>query len=694
MPSDQPSRMLAVILGASTFPNAPKLAEGRAFYNSAADVKEYLGEEQGLALPRQNIFSLFDDSHSASEQLVEVAKFLRGRTGEPKDSRPEDLLIYYVGHGLFTRGDQAYCLAVRSTDEIDEGATSIRASSLAGIIKENAAFLRRFLILDCCFAASIHKEFQSGALTAARVQIGNEFPERGTALLCSSNAREPSLAPQGLDHTMFSNALIQALRKGHQAGGPRLSFSELGDLIKENLRTAYPDSWVRPEVHSPDQRAGDIAHIPLFPNPAYGELEAGEKQDRQAYAGRERESAEARATDAPVSVGSQPEERERRRAAERTRLEQEEREHQAAAAKARLDQQERQRLAATERARLERIEEREVAGAISVGPSGAEEVRKRIVEVPPSQATRSGFLSASPSWVKYASLGAVILVAAALLYYVFVPSPGVPRITSLSPATGPPGTVVTISGKNFGANQGGSMVRFGNATAPVSSWSGTSSVVTVPKAAVGPANVVISINNKDSAPVTFTVSGAPVATSLSPASGPPGTTVTISGVNFGTTQGNSTVRFGSVTAPITYWSENSVVATVPPLRKGTENAVLSVNGVDSAALRFTVAGGPPPPEPSVVHKPVVNSAEYQQVKDHLMQTQAQAQAVLGQWNRTAAEVTRNGGSLRSDEQTALNLLRSSMSGASRSLQAGDLSGATHSLNTADQQIKLLQQYAE
>ena len=682
MPDDQPSRMLAVLLGASTFPNAPKLAEGRAFYNSAADVKEYLGEEQGLALPRQNILSLFDDSHSAPEQLVEVAKFLERRTRELKSEGfpPEDLLIYYVGHGLFTRGDQAYCFAVRSTDEIDEGATSIRASNLAGIIKEKAAFLRRFLILDCCFAASIHKEFQSGALTAARVQIGNEFPERGTALLCSSNAREPSLAPQGLDHTMFSNALIQALRQGHKSGGPRLSFSELGDLIKENLRTAYPDSWVRPEVHSPDQRAGDIAHIPLFPNPAYGEPEAVE-------------SAETCATDASVSVGSQPEEREQQRASERTRLEQEKRKGQAAAAKARLDQQERHRLAATERARLEQIEDREVAGAISVGPSGAGAVRKRIEEAPTSQATRSGFLSASPSWVKYASLGAVILVAAALLYYVVVPSPGVPSITSLSPATGPPGTVVTISGKNFGANQGGSMVRFGNATVPVSSWSGTSSVVTVPKAAVGPANVVVSVNNKDSAPVTFTVSGAPVATSLSPASGPAGTTVTISGVDFGATQGNSTVRFGSVTAPITYWSEDSIAAKVPELRQGPGNVVVSVNGVDSAPLRFTVGHVVPSPGP-VINKSVVNSPEYQQVKDHLMQTQAQAQAVLGQWNRTAAEVARNGGSLRSDEQTALNLLRGSMSSASRSLQAGDLAGATHSLNTADQQIKLLQQYAE
>jgi hypothetical protein len=276
MPDEQPSRALAVLLGASTFPNAPKLAEGRAFYISAADVKEYLCDQAGLALPRRNVLSLFDDSRSPSDQLVEVAGFLTRRSLELKaeGTRVGDLFIYYVGHGLFTRGDQAYCLAIRSTNEINEGATSIRASDLAGVIKENAAFLRRYLIFDCCFAASIHKEFQSGPLTAARVQLAEEFPERGTALLCSSNAHEPSLAPRGLEHTMFSNALLQALRNGREGIGARLSFSELGDLIKENLRTAYPDSWVRPEVHSPDQREGDIASIPIFPNPAFHESDA------------------------------------------------------------------------------------------------------------------------------------------------------------------------------------------------------------------------------------------------------------------------------------------------------------------------------------------------------------------------------------------------------------------------------------
>ena len=68
---------------------------------------------------------------------------------------------------------------------------------------------------------------------------------------------------------MFSDALLISLRKGHNQFGRRISVSELGDLVKWNLQKAYPQGWVRPEVHSPEQRDGDIARIPMFPNAAY-----------------------------------------------------------------------------------------------------------------------------------------------------------------------------------------------------------------------------------------------------------------------------------------------------------------------------------------------------------------------------------------------------------------------------------------
>jgi hypothetical protein len=283
--------MLALLLGASSFRRSPKLAQGRAFYDSAQDFHEYLTSSGGLGLPRTNVNWLFDDTRSPSDQLQDIGDFLENRSAVLKQEglQPQDLIVYYVGHGLFWGPDHNYCLAVRATDERNDGLTSIRVSDLASILKVSARFLRKFLILDCCFSAAAYKEFQSGPLSAGRTKLLTELPQRGTTLLCSASAQDPSLAPEGLSRTMFSDSLLRALRLGHPLLGSRLSLSELGDLVKTNVREAYPNNWVRPEVHSPDQREGDVASIPLFPNSAY--LDPGAKTEKVA-----RENAEAQRT--------------------------------------------------------------------------------------------------------------------------------------------------------------------------------------------------------------------------------------------------------------------------------------------------------------------------------------------------------------------------------------------------------------
>jgi hypothetical protein len=273
MPESEPRarQTLALVLGASTFRRAPKLAQGRAFYDSAQDFYEYLISADGLGLSQENVDWHFDDSKSPSDQLQEIRDFIESRSAalRQEGAQPQDLIVYYVGHGLFSGADNAYCLAIRETDERNEGLTSIRASDLASIIKTAARFLRKFLILDCCFSATAYREFQSGPLTVGRVKILDELPQKGTTLLCSASARDQSIAPQGLSRTMFSDSLLRALRQGHPDLDARMSLSELGDLVKRNIREAYPSSWVRPEVHSPDQREGDIASVPLFPNAAF-----------------------------------------------------------------------------------------------------------------------------------------------------------------------------------------------------------------------------------------------------------------------------------------------------------------------------------------------------------------------------------------------------------------------------------------
>jgi hypothetical protein len=83
-------------------------------------------------------------------------------------------------------------------------------------------------------------------------------------------------------------------------------------------------------------------------------------------------------------------------------------------------------------------------------------------------------------------------------------------------------------------------------------------------------------------------------TSLNPTSGLVGTSVTIGGANFGAAQGTSTVKFGATTATATSWSAASIVATVPA-GATTGNVVVTVGGVASNGVSFTVQADTTPP---------------------------------------------------------------------------------------------------
>jgi RHS repeat-associated protein len=79
----------------------------------------------------------------------------------------------------------------------------------------------------------------------------------------------------------------------------------------------------------------------------------------------------------------------------------------------------------------------------------------------------------------------------------------------------------------------------------------------------------------------------PAITSLSPTSGAIGTSVTITGTNFGSPQGGSTVTFNGTSASVSTWSLTSIVATVPS-GATTGNVVVTVSGLASNGMSFTV----------------------------------------------------------------------------------------------------------
>jgi hypothetical protein len=168
--------------------------------------------------------------------------------------------------------------------------------------------------------------------------------------------------------------------------------------------------------------------------------------------------------------------------------------------------------------------------------------------------------------------------------------PSLPTITSLNPASGVVGTTVTIGGANFGATPGASTVTFNGTAASPTSWGATSIVAPVPAGATS-GNVFVTVGGQTSNGVSFTVvtSSQPTITGLNPTSGSVGTPVTITGANFGTTQGSSTVTFNGTAAVATSWSLNRIVASVPD-GATTGIVVVRVNGQVSNGVMFTVVG--------------------------------------------------------------------------------------------------------
>jgi hypothetical protein len=183
-----------------------------------------------------------------------------------------------------------------------------------------------------------------------------------------------------------------------------------------------------------------------------------------------------------------------------------------------------------------------------------------------------------------------------------------PHITSYSPLSGPPETVLTIHGTGFGTTQGSSSVSVQSAltnawtTWKPTSWSDTEIAVSVPdKTANGQVYFSVNVNGLQSiGTYGFRVGIPPVISSYSPLFGPQGTVVTIHGTGFGQTQNGSYLEILSLVtgtyttwAP-TSWNDTEIVASVPAeMPLGKIYLIVEVDEVQSFGWDGFTVGVPP-----------------------------------------------------------------------------------------------------
>jgi hypothetical protein len=158
-----------------------------------------------------------------------------------------------------------------------------------------------------------------------------------------------------------------------------------------------------------------------------------------------------------------------------------------------------------------------------------------------------------------------------------------PTIASFAPLTGYSGTIITIKGQYF---TGATSVSFGGTNAfSFTVDADTSITAVVGNGASGNVAVTTPSGTITLAGFTF-ASGAPIPAiiSFSPAYGPVGTAVTITGNNFNTNAISDIVNFGGTRATVISASSSSIIAIVP-IGATYQPITVTTNGLTATASK-------------------------------------------------------------------------------------------------------------
>jgi arylsulfatase A-like enzyme len=158
-----------------------------------------------------------------------------------------------------------------------------------------------------------------------------------------------------------------------------------------------------------------------------------------------------------------------------------------------------------------------------------------------------------------------------------------PAISDFSPASGPIGTGVTINGSNLGSALS---VKFNGQTASILSNTQTVITTIVPQGAMTGPITVTTANGTATSSSDFTVTSiTPTISNFTPASGSPGTGVTINGSNLGNAQ---SVKFNGTSASILTNTPSAITTSVPLGASTGPISVTTANGTATSSTNFTV----------------------------------------------------------------------------------------------------------
>jgi hypothetical protein len=266
----EPSRTLAILFGASRWPEFPGLdseAAAPAYLAAAASFRDYLLSEDGLGLPQANLLDLFDSSAGVVDQDRKIRKFILDKASAT--ATIQDLIVMFIGHGS-TAQNHKFIFILRSTSRDQRELSAYKSENLGRALKDTAPTIRKWVFLDCCAASAAYGDFQPASEPAKVMEDDAEisFPPDGAAFYAACDSSDFAYNDPKAGSRMFTAALTDVLKKGDPTLSERLTLSEVAALTLAEINRRHGPDRVRPYLGNPDQRKGELSSLPFFPNPA------------------------------------------------------------------------------------------------------------------------------------------------------------------------------------------------------------------------------------------------------------------------------------------------------------------------------------------------------------------------------------------------------------------------------------------
>jgi hypothetical protein len=267
------TQTLAIILGASEWPDDPTFEPHQSFQESADFFREYL-LSNGVA--ETNLLWLLNDQRAPDQIYWAISEFLRTLLTPSIGS----VLFYYAGYALYSQG--TFRLTLRCTRRRLLEFTTLPVEYIGWMLNEQAHNTRQIIILDASHptAAALSEFIYQGPDHVP----ASEFRKygRNASIFCAWQPDPIGRTPQTDKYTMFSGALRRALIAGDRNSKEFLSLERVAELVKTDIRNCFPDQadMFQVEAHSYGVK-GKFPDLPLFPNAAFEtELDSTEQRVR------------------------------------------------------------------------------------------------------------------------------------------------------------------------------------------------------------------------------------------------------------------------------------------------------------------------------------------------------------------------------------------------------------------------------